>query len=170
MILGKSGRHRSHSLLQPAGPPGIDPCPGAFQPVLTSDGGQRGFQPGYHHGRQHLLYLAGGGEGAFLLRSGRPPQQRGRHQCARTVWRYFGGACRLCVWLHPETGKPLRSGLFADICSPGRPAFREYAVFFHDELEIRTWDGGQPVDPHTGLPSGTTAISYRPSRCATVSP
>ncbi len=29
----------------------------------------------------------------------------------------------------------------------GRPAFREYAVFFHDELEIRTRDGGQPVDP-----------------------
>lgn len=34
-------------------------------------------------------------------------------------------------------------------------------MFFHDELEIRTRDGGQPVDPHTGLPSGTTAISYR---------
>lgn len=34
-------------------------------------------------------------------------------------------------------------------------------MFFHDELEIKTKDGEPPVDPHTGLPSGTTAISYR---------
>ena len=53
------------------------------------------------------------------------------------------------------------SGLFAEIYHPAKPAFREYAVFFHDELEINTADGGQPVAPHTGLPSGTTAISYR---------
>lgn len=53
------------------------------------------------------------------------------------------------------------SGLFADIYNPARPAFREYAVFFHDELEIDTKDGQPPVDPHTGLPNGTTAISYR---------
>lgn len=65
------------------------------------------------------------------------------------------------VWLDPETGKELESGLFADIYHPVKPAFREYAVFFHDELEIRNKDGEQPVDPHTGLPSATTAISYR---------
>ncbi len=59
------------------------------------------------------------------------------------------------------TGEPIDSGLFADIYHPAKPAFREYAVFFHDELEINTKDGGVPVDPHTGLPSGTTAISYR---------
>ncbi|MDY5986974.1 MAG: multicopper oxidase domain-containing protein [Lachnoclostridium sp.] len=64
-------------------------------------------------------------------------------------------------WLDPETGNELESGLFADIYSPGRPAFREYAVFFHDELEIRDKNGNQPMDPHTGLPSSTTGISYR---------
>ena len=64
-------------------------------------------------------------------------------------------------WLDPQTGAELDSGLFADIYHPARPAFREYAVFFHDELEIRNKDGKQPVDPHTGLPSSTTAISYR---------
>ena len=53
------------------------------------------------------------------------------------------------------------SGLFADIYHPAKPAFREYAVFFHDELEINTKDGQPPIDPHTGLPNGTTAISYR---------
>lgn len=65
------------------------------------------------------------------------------------------------TWLDPETGKELESGLFADIYHPACPAFREYAVFFHDELEIKNKDGEQPIDPHTGLPSATTAISYR---------
>ena len=65
------------------------------------------------------------------------------------------------VWLDPETGGELESGLFADIYHPVHPAFREYAVFFHDELEIKNKEGNQPVDPHTGLPSSTTAISYR---------
>lgn len=65
------------------------------------------------------------------------------------------------TWSDPVTGGPLDSGLFADIYHPAKPAFREYAVFFHDELEIDTKDGQPPVDPHTGLPNGTTAISYR---------
>lgn len=64
-------------------------------------------------------------------------------------------------WLDPQTGEDLESGLFADIYHPTKPAFREYAVFFHDELEIKNKDGEQPKDPHTGLPSATTAISYR---------
>ena len=64
-------------------------------------------------------------------------------------------------WLDPETGEELESGLFADIYPPAGPAFREYAVFFHDELEIKDKDGMQPMDHHTGEPSGTTAISYR---------
>lgn len=64
-------------------------------------------------------------------------------------------------WLDPETGREIESGLFADIYTPGQPAFREYAVFFHDELEMKDKDGMQPVDHHTGLPSATTGISYR---------
>lgn len=65
------------------------------------------------------------------------------------------------TWFDPITGKEIESGLFADIYNPVSPAFREYAVFFHDELEIKNKDGEQPVDPHTGLPNGTTGISYR---------
>lgn len=64
-------------------------------------------------------------------------------------------------WLDPQTGEELESGLMADIYQPGKPAFREYSVFFHDELEMKDKDGNPPTDPHTGLPSGTTAISYR---------
>lgn len=65
------------------------------------------------------------------------------------------------TWFDPVTGKVLESGLFADIYNPVTPAFREYAVFFHDELETKNKDGEQPRDPHTGLPSATTGISYR---------
>lgn len=64
-------------------------------------------------------------------------------------------------WFDPETGEEMKSGLMADIYQPGKPAFREYSVFFHDELEILNKEGEQPIDPHTGLPSSTTAISYR---------
>lgn len=64
-------------------------------------------------------------------------------------------------WFDPETGEELKSGLMADIYQPGKPSFREYSVFFHDELEILNKEGKQPIDPHTGLPSSTTAISYR---------
>lgn len=64
-------------------------------------------------------------------------------------------------WLNPETGEPLESGLFADVYAPGQPAFREYAVFFHDELEIKDKDGNPPMDHRTGLISATTGISYR---------
>ncbi len=65
------------------------------------------------------------------------------------------------TWFDPITGEPLESGLFADIYHPKEKSFREYAVFFHDELEIKDKDGKVPMDPHTGLPSGTTGISYR---------
>lgn len=64
-------------------------------------------------------------------------------------------------WFDPVSGEEIESGLFADIYNPTEPSFREYAVFFHDELEIKNKDGEQPVDPHTGLPNGTTGISYR---------
>ena len=64
-------------------------------------------------------------------------------------------------WLDPQTGDEMKSGLMADIYPPGKPAFREYSVFFHDELEILDKDGNTPMDHRTGLPSSTTAISYR---------
>ena len=48
------------------------------------------------------------------------------------------------TWLDPETGGVLESGLFADIYHPINPAFREYAVFFHDELEIKNKEESNP--------------------------
>lgn len=65
------------------------------------------------------------------------------------------------TWTDPVTGRRLRSGLYADIHNPAAPDFREYALLFHDEAEIKARGGGPPIDPETGRPSDTHAISYR---------
>lgn len=67
----------------------------------------------------------------------------------------------MAEWFDPVTGAEIESGLFADIYHPTKPAFREYSVFFHDELEMKDKNGEPPMDHHTGLPSATTGISYR---------
>ncbi|WP_242824134.1 multicopper oxidase domain-containing protein [[Clostridium] dakarense] len=65
------------------------------------------------------------------------------------------------TWTNPVDGSELRSGIFADIHNPNKPSFREYAVYFHDELEVVNRHGDQIVDHFTGHPMGVTAISYR---------
>lgn len=64
-------------------------------------------------------------------------------------------------WFDPVTGCPLISGLFADVYPPMRDSFREYGVFFQDELAVVDKDGNPPIDPHTMLPGSTMGISYR---------
>ena len=65
------------------------------------------------------------------------------------------------TWTDPVDGSELRSGIFADIHNPFKPSFREYAVYFHDELEVVNRFGNQIIDPHTNQPMAVTAISYR---------
>lgn len=65
------------------------------------------------------------------------------------------------TWTDPVDGSKLRSGMFADIHNPCKPSFREYAVYFQDELEMVNRFGGTIIDPHTNQPMGVTAISYR---------
>ena len=64
-------------------------------------------------------------------------------------------------WTHPETGEPLVSGVFADVHHPLLPSFREFAWYFHDELEVRDLTGEPPIDPMTLQPSSTHAVNYR---------
>lgn len=64
-------------------------------------------------------------------------------------------------WTDPVDGKELKSGLFADVHNPSKASFREYAVYFHDELEIVNRFGCPIIDPHTNQPMAVTAISYR---------
>lgn len=129
--------------------------------VRTSDGASVGNNPDTTAEREITYCWYADQEGVFLF-SDMGDTRSGEE--GTNVHGLFGAIIvepPEAVWLDPENGEPLESGLFADIYTPGKRAFREYAVFFHDELEIKNKDGEQPTDPHTGLMSATTGISYR---------
>ena len=129
--------------------------------ILTSDGANVGFNPDTTTERFIRYVWQADKEGVYLFSD--MADTRSNEQ-GTNVHGLFGAIIVEAAgsyWLDPVTGKPLDSGLFADIYNPAKPAFREYAVFFHDELEILNKDNQPPIDPHTGLPNGTTAISYR---------
>lgn len=129
--------------------------------VLTSDGANVGFNPDTTTDRFIRYVWKADKEGVYLFSDMADTRS---NEEGTNVHGLFGAIIveeAGSTWSDPVTGKPLDSGLFADIYNPVKPAFREYAVFFHDELEIKTKSGEPPVDPHTGLPNGTTAISYR---------
>lgn len=129
--------------------------------VRTSDGASVGNNPDTTTDREITYCWYADQEGVFLF-SDMGDTRSGEE--GTNVHGLFGAIIvepPEAVWLDPEDGEPLESGLFADIYTPGQKAFREYAVFFHDELEVKNKAGEQPTDPHTGLPSATTGISYR---------
>ncbi|MGG3197261.1 multicopper oxidase domain-containing protein [Priestia aryabhattai] len=64
-------------------------------------------------------------------------------------------------WTDPVTGKPINSGVFADIHNPLLPSFREFGWFFHDEMEVHDLTGQTPISPHTLQPEATHSINYR---------
>ncbi|MHB1152875.1 MAG: multicopper oxidase domain-containing protein [Eubacteriales bacterium] len=129
--------------------------------VLSSDGANVGYNPDTGtDSRYHYVWYAEK-EGVYLFSdmSDTRSSEEGTN-----VHGLFGAIIieeAESTWLDPVTGVPLASGIFADVYHPVKPAFREYAVFFHDELEIKDKNGLNPTDPHTGLSSGTTGISYR---------
>lgn len=129
--------------------------------VQTSDGAEVGFNKDTTTNSKIIYTWYALREGVYLFQDMADPRSS---EEGTNIHGLFGAIIvepPQSKWLDPETGKELESGLFADVYTPGRQAFREYAVFFHDELEIRNKDGNPPADPHTGLPSSTTAISYR---------
>lgn len=129
--------------------------------VLSSDGANVGFNPDTTTDRCIRYIWRAYKEGVYLFSDMADTRS---NELGTNVHGLFGAIIVEAAgshWLDPVTGEPLDSGPFADIYHPAKPAFREYAVFFHDELEILTKNGQPPIDPHTGLPNGTTAISYR---------
>ncbi|RFU64586.1 multicopper oxidase domain-containing protein [Bacillus sp. V59.32b] len=64
-------------------------------------------------------------------------------------------------WTDPESGKPLNSGIYADIHHPLLPSYREYAWYFHDEMEVKDLTGETPISPHTLMPEATHSMNYR---------
>ncbi|WP_026485682.1 multicopper oxidase domain-containing protein [Caldanaerobius polysaccharolyticus] len=65
------------------------------------------------------------------------------------------------TWTDPQTGQPLKSGVFADIHNPYLPDYREFVTIFHDESPVKNRFGETPVNPETGAPSATHSINYR---------
>lgn len=129
--------------------------------VMTSDGTSTGFNKDSTTSREIMYTWYADTEGVFLFHDMADPRSS---EDATNIHGLFGAVIvepPAAEWFDPQTGEEIESGLMADIYQPGKPAFREYSVFFHDELEILDKDGNPPVDHHTGLPSSTTAISYR---------
>ncbi len=129
--------------------------------VNTSDGSSVGYNDDSTTNGEIWYTWYADTEGVYLFHDMADPRST---EDATNIHGLFGAViveAPEAKWFDPETGEELRSGLMADVYQPGKPAFREYSVFFHDELEILNREGEQPVDPHTGLPSSTTAISYR---------
>ena len=134
---------------------------GLIYDVKTSDGAEVGRNPDSTTGNRITYRWYAQREGVYLF-SDMGDTRSGEE--GTNIHGLFGAIiieAPESVWYDPETGEELESGLFADIYHPVNAAFREYAVFFHDELEIKDKNGQQPVDLHTGLPSATTGISYR---------
>ena len=129
--------------------------------VAASDGTSAGLNPDSTTDDEIEYTWYADTEGVFLFHDMADPRSS---EEATNIHGLFGAVIVEppgAEWFHPETGEEMKSGLMADIYQPGKPAFREYTVFFHDELEILDKDGNPPVDHRTGLPSSTTAISYR---------
>lgn len=129
--------------------------------VNTSDGSSVGYNEDSTTNGEIWYTWYADTEGVYLFNDMADPRST---EDATNIHGLFGAViveAPEAKWFDPETGEELKSGLMADIYQPGKPAFREYSIFFHDELEILNKEGEQPIDPHTGLPSPTTAISYR---------
>lgn len=129
--------------------------------VASSDGTSTGFNQDSTTSREIVYTWYANAEGVFLFHD--MADARSSEE-ATNIHGLFGAVIVEppgAKWFHPQTGEEIESGLMADIYQPGKPAFREYSVFFHDELEILDKDGNPPVDHRTGLPASTTAISYR---------
>ncbi|MBI3979136.1 MAG: chitobiase/beta-hexosaminidase C-terminal domain-containing protein [Chloroflexi bacterium] len=63
---------------------------------------------------------------------------------------------------HPLTGKPIRSGVQADIRVPGQPDYREFTLFFQDGLNLRDRDGYPLVDAFDHPPTPEEPIAGMP--------
>lgn len=129
--------------------------------VMTSDGTSTGFNTDSTTNQEIIYTWYADTEGVFLFHD--MADARSSEE-ATNIHGLFGAVIVEppgAKWFDPQTGEEIESGLMADIYEPGKPAFREYSVFFHDELEILDKEGNPPMDHRTGLPSSTTAISYR---------
>ncbi|MDY2627469.1 MAG: multicopper oxidase domain-containing protein [Lachnospiraceae bacterium] len=115
--------------------------------IQTSDGADVGYNRNTTTKRQITYTWYAQREGVYLFHDMADPQSSEKGTNVHGLFGAIIVEAPRSRWLDPETGKELESGLFADIYHPHRPSFREYTVFFHDELEIRDKNGNPPRDP-----------------------
>ena len=131
--------------------------------VLNSDGAFVGFNPDttVPHGKQIMYKWKVNHEGIhFFSDMGNTLSS----ELGSQVHGLFGALFvepKGSWWTDPITGKPIKSGNFADVHNPLLPSFREFGWFFHDEMEVDDLTGEAPISPHTLQPEATHLINYR---------
>ncbi|WNS80355.1 multicopper oxidase domain-containing protein [Domibacillus sp. DTU_2020_1001157_1_SI_ALB_TIR_016] len=132
--------------------------------VLTSDGANVGFNPSSlaECGEQLLYRLDATFEGiCFFTDVGNVSST----EDGSSIQGLFGTLLvekRGSWWTDPVTGGPINSGAFADIHHPFLPSFREYAWFFHDEMEVNDLTGNRPLNPMTNQEAESFhGVNYR---------
>lgn len=104
--------------------------------VQTSDGASVGFNKDTTTQHQITYTWYAVREGVYLFHDLADPRSS---EEGTNVHGLFGAIIveeAQATWRNPETGEELESGLFADIYHPFKPAFREYAVFFHEFMGV----------------------------------
>lgn len=117
-----------------------DHVQGLSYDVNTSDGASVGYNQDSTAGREICYTWHACHEGVYLFHDIADARSS---EDATNIHGLFGAIIvepPEAVWLDPENGEELESGLFADIYQPAAPASREYVIFFHDELEIKDKD------------------------------
>ncbi|WP_309090210.1 multicopper oxidase domain-containing protein [Domibacillus sp.] len=132
--------------------------------VLTSDGANVGFNPSSlaECGEQLLYKLEATFEGiCFFTDVGNVSST----EEGSSIQGLFGTLLvekRGSWWTDPVTGGPINSGVFADIHHPFLPSFREYAWFFHDEMEVDDLTGNPPLNAMTNQEAESFhGVNYR---------
>ncbi|MCM3790838.1 multicopper oxidase domain-containing protein [Domibacillus indicus] len=132
--------------------------------VLTSDGANVGFNPSSlaECGEKLLYKLDATYEGiCFFTDVGNVSST----EEGSSIQGLFGTLLverRGSWWTDPVTGGPINSGVFADVHHPFLPSFREYAWFFHDEMEVDDLTGNRPLNPMTNQESESFhGLNYR---------
>ncbi|WP_046180176.1 multicopper oxidase domain-containing protein [Domibacillus tundrae] len=94
-----------------------------------------------------ILYkIKAAGEGTYFFSDLGNPSNGERGSNSNGLFGALFVEKRFSWWTNPESGKPMNSGVYADIHHPLLPSFREYGWIFHDEMEVNDLTGNRPID------------------------
>ncbi|WP_017727768.1 multicopper oxidase domain-containing protein [Halalkalibacterium ligniniphilum] len=132
--------------------------------VFDSDGAKVGFNENtlVEPGKQILYRINANHHGVYYFSDLGNPSSSEKGSNINGLFGAIFVQKRGSWWTNPVTGKPLNSGVYADIHHPFLPSHREYAWIFHDEMPSVDLTGNRQLDPETNQERDTThAINYR---------